>query len=524
MEYIFTIDLGTSGPKVALVSTEGEVVCCVKEPTRVNLLPNGGAEQSPDDWWRAITAAADKVWQESPVSPSDVSAVACSAQWSGTVAVDQKGNPLHDAIIWMDSRGAPYIQQITDGLIKIEGYALSKIVTWIRKTGGAPGKSGKDPIAHILFLKNEKPDVYSQTFRFLEAKDYLNLKLTGQFSASFDSITLHWVTDSRDIDNIHYDDQLMEMAGIEPAKLPELRASTDILDELLPGPAEELGVPAGLPVVMGTPDIQAAAIGSGAVMDFEPHLYVGTSSWITCHVPYKKTDLFHNMASIPSGIPGKYFIANEQETAGACLDFLIRNVMNHALPQDDSIPDSLYTELNSAAAAIPAGSDGLLFLPWLYGERTPVEDHTIRGGFTNLSLSHGKGHLVRSVMEGVALNARWLLKYVEKFARKRMDNIHFIGGGANSAVWCQIMADVLGRTILQVKDPLYANARGTAALAAVALGETSFEQFGANIQIAQTFHPNGENATLYEDRFDVFLKVYKQNKKIHAHLNRQQTE
>ena len=172
---------------------------------------------------------------------------------------------------------------------------------------------------------------------------------------------------------------------------------------------------------MGTPDVQSAAIGSGAVKDYEGHIYIGTSSWLTCHVPFKKTDILHNMASLPSALPGKYFVANATETAGACINWLRDNLLfpDDAL-RDGPAPSDFYARLNAVAAEAPPGSDKVIFTPWLIGERSPVADATLRGAFFNQSLSTTRAHLCRAVMEGVAYNSRWLLQYVEKFIGRRM--------------------------------------------------------------------------------------------------------
>ncbi|MFQ5577977.1 MAG: FGGY-family carbohydrate kinase [Anaerolineae bacterium] len=520
-KYILAIDLGTSGPKVALVTTGGDVVACEFEPTSLQLLPGGGAEQNPADWWQAIVAAARRVRQQ-PMAPADaIVAVSCTAQWSGTVAVDWDGNPLMNAIIWMDSRGEPYVRKITGGLLKVEGYGLGKLLTWLRLTGGIPAQSGKDPIAHILYIKHRHPDIYRQTYKFLEPKDYINLRLTGRFAASFDSIALHWLTDNRDLSNVTYNNRLIRLSTIKREKLPDLKQAVDILGPLKPDAARELGLPEGVPVVMGTPDVQSAAIGSGAVKEFEAHLYIGTSSWLTCHVPFKKTDILHNMASLPSAIPGRYFIANEQETAGACLNFLRDNILYH---QDELLAETgqpdLYKIFDRIVERTPAGSNRLIFTPWLYGERTPVEDHTVRGGLYNLSLQTTREHLIRAVFEGVAFNSRWLLKYVEKFVKRPFETINMIGGGANSNIWCQIHADVLGRTVRQVQDPIQANARGAAFLAAVALGYVSWNDVSERIHIANTYRPNPEHRALYDDLFKEFMNIYRRNRPIYAQLNR----
>ena len=519
------IDLGTSGPKVALVSVKGEVLAFEIERTPVTLLPGGGAEQAPGDWWKAICRAARRLLARPTIRKEVIVGLCCTSQWSGTVAVDREGSPLGNAIIWMDSRGAPYVRDITSGPLRMAGYGIDKLWAWVRLTGGIPSRSGKDSIAHILFLKHEKPDVYHAAHKFLEPKDYLNLKLTGRYAASYDSMTLHWVTDNRRIDRIDYHEGLLKLAGLDRATLPDLKASVDVLGPLLPSAAKDIGLPNGLPVVMGTPDLHSAAIGSGAVRDYDAHLYIGTSSWLTCHVPFKKTDLLHNMATIPSAIPGRYFIANEQEMAGGCLAFLRDEIL---FPPEDGTPaddaERSFAALESLAREVPAGSRGLIFTPWLYGERTPVDDHTLRGGFHNLSLEADRGALVRAVLEGVAYNSCWLMGYVERFIKRPLTHIHMVGGGANSDLWCQICADVLDRTIHQVQDPVEVNARGAGILAAVALGYGRFEDIAKGVAIAGTYTPDPARHRRYRTLFREFLEIYRKNRRIHARLNRQRPQ
>jgi xylulokinase len=298
-----------------------------------------------------------------------------------------------------------------------------------------------------------------------------------------------------------------------------------VLGLIRPEIAAELGLPQHVQVIMGTSDMHSAAIGSGAVRDYEAHLYIGTSSWISCHVPFKKTDVFHNIASLPSAIPGRYFVVNEQETAGACLRYLKENILFHpdelAQEQDQT---NVYQLFDQIVARAPAGSDRVIFTPWLNGERTPVDDHLTRGAFYNLSLRHTREHLIRAVFEGVAFNTRWLLGYVEKFTGRPFPMINMIGGGATSNIWCQIHADILNRPIRQMKDPIQANARGAAILAGVALGATTFEQAADLVEVEQEYQPDPTHRRLYDELSATFIKIYKQNQKIYAHLNRREVE
>jgi xylulokinase len=329
------------------------------------------------------------------------------------------------------------------------------------------------------------------------------------------------LTDNRDIAHIGYHDRLLALAGVGRAKLPELMHSTAILGSLTATAAEQLGLPAGIPVVAGTTDSQSAAIGAGAVEDYAAHLYVGTSSWISCHVPFKKTDLFHNMAALPSAVPGRYYIGNEQECAGVCLTFLRDNLFYPKDALTGAVPPAdAYQIFDRLADSVPAGSDRVIFTPWLYGERTPIEDHAVRGGFFNVSLKTERAHLVRAVFEGVAYNSRWLLQCVERFFRRRLDGLNMIGGGAKSDVWCQVFADVLDRPIRQVRGPLQANARGAGFVAAVALGRLSFADVPSRVAIATTFHPDPKNRKIYDELFQEFLSIYKNNGRAYARLNR----
>ena len=271
---------------------------------------------------------------------------------------------------------------------------------------------------------------------------------------------------------------------------------------------------------MGTPDTESAAVGSGAVRDFEAHLYIGTSSWLTCHVPFKKTDIGSSITSLPSGIPGRYWVATEQDIAGGCLTVLRDNIF---WPDDElssgAPPPDAFQAFDRIAEGVPAGSGKLIFTPWLNGERTPVENHLVRGGFFNQSLNTTRAHLIRAVFEGVAYNTRWMHQHVERFVKKRFDAINFVGGGAKSSLWCQIHADVLNRRIRQVKDSGLANVRGAAFIALVALGYITFDDIPERVEITKTYDPNPDNRKIYDELFAEFLNIYKNNKRAYARLN-----
>ena len=510
---ILTIDLGTSGPKVSVFDSRAQMIDYEFAEVPLILIGEDGREQRPSDWTDAIRSCYNAIRQRGKFNPKDIIALNITTQWSGTVAVDEKGEPLMNSIIWMDSRGAKYAQKLMHGPIRVDGYGIGKALKWVRITGAGPSPSGKDSISHILYIKDKLPEIYKKTYKFLEPKDYLNLYFTGIMAASFDSITVHWITDNRDINKIKYSDELIKITGVDRAKLPDLIPPNSLLGTIKRELADELGLSHDVKVISGTPDTHSAAIGSGAVRDFEPHLYIGTSSWLICHAPWKKTDMFHQMGTIPAGIPGKYLLVNEQETTGACLNFVKNNIFYH---EDDlgtgKAPDDFYKRMDKVVSKVPAGSNGVIFTPWLNGERSPVDDHHARGGFHNLSLSSNRGHMLRAVFEGIACNNRWLLSYAEKLSGKKFEAINFIGGGANSDVWSQILADVFDRPVRQMKQPLNANSRGTAFLALMSLGLLKVEEVSALAEVNHTFQPNPANRKLYDDLFAQYVEIYNTNK------------
>ena len=517
---ILAIDLGTSGMKVALISVSGKVLGWEAEPVRLILTPDGGAEQSPEEWWQAFLSAAGRLMKQTQASGQNVIAVCASTQGEGTVAVDKDGNALGNAILWMDMRGAANLKKQIGGMVNISGAGISNVLRFVRLTGGMPSMTGKDPAAHMLFIRDTMPEIYKKTYKFLNVLDYINLRLTGEFVASFDSIVTSWVTDNRNPDDVHYDDSLIRILGIDREKLPEVVACTKVIGDLRGEVANALGLSSNVKVVAGAIDNTAAAIGAGAVEDYALHLYIGTSSWMTAHVPFKKTDVASSLASIPCAVPGRYLLTALQATAGGNLTFLRDNIIYHKdeLLQEADVPD-IFKVLDQIADRVPAGSNGVMYTPWIWGERAPVDDKTLRAGLYNLSLNSTREDIIRAFLEGIAYNTRWLLSPVEKFMGRNVSSINIVGGGAQSDVWCQIFADVMNVDIKQVADPIYANARGAAWIAAVGVGEIKYSDIPGLIRYRKTYLPQSANRAMYDGRFEVFKRIYKQMKGIYYSLN-----
>jgi xylulokinase len=515
---VLAVDLGTSGCKCALATLEGAVLDWAYRP--VTLYVEGvAAEQEPEDWWQALVGAAGELFARDPAARDAVVAVCCSTQGEGTVCVDRDGKAIGRALTWLDMRGETAIGERAGGRFRVAGYGPVALWRWLRLTGGAPALSGKDSAGHIAYLIKREPERYARAYKLLNVLDYLNLRLSGRFVATRDSILTAWVTDNRHGES-RYDRRLIAQLGVDADKLPEIVASTDVLGPLTAGAAEALGLKRAVVVVAGAIENAAVAVGPGAVADYETHLYLGTSSWLGAHVPFKKTDLLSKIAAVPGAISGRYLATALQSAAGANLSFFRDRILYHPdeLLSDEQRPD-VYQALDRIAASVPAGARGLLYTPWLFGERTPVDDPSLRAGLINLSLEHSRADIVRAFLEGVALNSRWMLEPFERFLGRGGQPLTAVGGCAQSDLWCQILADATGRAIRQPEAPIQANAAGAALIAAVGIGALGFDDVPALMRWRRVYEPQRETRALYDDRFATFKEVHRRLAPLYRRLN-----
>lgn len=519
--YVLAIDLGSGGPKVGLVASTGDIVASAAGRTTTYFFPEGGSEQDPHEWWRTISEAVKEVLSRAAVPAQRIVAVSCTSMWSVIVPVDEHGEPLMNAVHWLDTRGGPYNRAIAKGFPSIQGYGLGRLLKWVRRTGMAPTHGGVDALGHMLFIKNERPEVYRKTYKFLEPMDYINLRLTGRCVSCQSNVFPMMMTDNRRPSITEYDPGLLRLAGIDKEKLPELLPNDGIVGPLLPSVAEQFGLDPSTKVILAANDNHTAAIGAGAVRDFDAVWVLGRSGFLAGHVPFKKTDILHAITTMPSPLPGRYLILAEMGNAGQSVEFFLNNVVypNDEYRSGSPLPADRYGRLSRAAAEAPPGSGGVLFMPWLNGSLTPQENPLMRGGFLNLSHKVTRGHLSRAVLEGCAFHLRWMLGPVEKFMGRRFRFLRLGGGGALSDVWAQIHADVVGMPIHQLSDPLNANVRGAAFLAFDRLGYGSIADVPDKIGIARVYEPSAGHRELYDRLFRQFLAAYRRTEPICTALN-----
>ncbi len=510
-------DVGTTNLKAALLNADFGILGLTSEIYPLYVPKKGYAEQDPLDWWRAVVKATNRLIREKNVDTSKIAAIVFSGQTLSTVLINKNGEPLMRSMTWMDARAAPQAKRlIGKGIIKISGYNLFTLLRFLRITGGGPGLAGKDHLPRIVWVKENMPETYRDTYKFLDSNGFMIYKATGKTVISGFDAHLTWMMDTRP-GAYHWSTTILKKYRIDAEKLPEIRRPTDVAGRLTSEAAKELNLFEGIPVMVGAGDVASVALGSGAVNENDYFLYIGTSDFMGTHISKRKTDVSHYMGSICSAIPGMYLYTGEQETAGSCLDWAKDQFFKDV---EKEVGSKVYDELNDAAGRIPTGSKGLMFTPWLSGEKTPIDNHYIRGGFHNLSIEHNRDHAVRAVMEGVALNIRWAYRCMEKKVGQSKW-VNFVGGGAKGKTWCQIVADVLDREVRQVENPSQAGVRGATMIATVALGiYRDFPAAAKGIKIIGVFRPNPRKTKLYDALFVMFKKLYESNKNICKELNK----
>lgn len=523
-KYILAHELGTSSNKAILTTVLGEIVATVHQKYPLYHPKPGYAEEEPGDWWEAVCNTTRELLSSTGIRPEAIAGVTFSSQMQSLIPLAADGTPLSRSMIWLDGRSADIIRERLWLPPRILGFNIFRLIRFLRITGGTPGHTGKDQIGKLLWLKEFQPEVFSQTAKFVDAKDYLIFRLTGKVVTSVDVAAVWWLLDTRKNTN-RWHPELCRLAGITPDQLAEVKESGAIVGSVTPEAAGQTGLLPGTPVINGAGDMSAAAVGSGAIDEGELHICLGTSSWVGGHFTKRKIDLAHYTGCVGSAFPNTYYLGMaHQETAGVCLEWLKDRVLYHEeqLKAEAGV-SKIYELFDRLAEKAGPGASGLLFTPWMYGERAPLDDSYVRAGLYNLGLDHSRDHIIRAVLEGIAFNTRWAMETLEHLYAP-VSSLNLIGGGAKSSLWCQIVADITNRIIRQVADPHFAGAKGVALLASASLGFIpSFRDIKKHIAIRNTYHPNPENRRLYDSLFREFKNIYKQNKAWYRRMNRHTT-
>ena len=527
--YVIAYDIGTTGVKTCVfrISETIELLGGVSEGYELYILPGGGAEQEPQEWWDAMCSSTRKALAEAGIAASQIEGISFCSQMQGLVAVDQAGMPLRRAFSYMDQRAEEELKKGMQFGLQVAGANVFRLLKSLSKTGAA-ALSVKDPVWKYKWIESHEPAVFASMYKWLDVKEALIARMTGRCVMTTDSA---FATLLYDIHKKDWSREIADMLGVKWTHLPEIVPCTAQVGELRQQQAEELGLVAGIPVYGGGGDASLVGVGAGAVALGDTHVYSGTSGWVSTVVDKSIVDAGAMVAAIVGAQDGLYNYFAEQETAGKCVEWVkdhlaldeINVYLNHHdldLKHGDreTVHTNLYDYLMAVISEAPIGAGGVIFTPWLHGNRCPFEDPNARGVYFGISLETGKTELVRAVVEGVIYHLRWLLETQEKKTATSLV-IRFVGGGALSDVLCQMLADCLGRTVETVASPQNVGAVGAAAL--VAVGKEiipSLQDAKRLIPAVKTFKPDAEHKKQYDKFYAVYKKIYAANKKLFKEL------
>lgn len=529
MNYILAYDIGTTGVKTCLFEVDKEIslIAGASRGYPLYIMENGGAEQDVDDWWNAMCESTHELFSNVEIGPEQVDGISFCSQMQGLVLVDKDGNPVHRPMSYMDQRAKEEFKKGIANGIQIAGANIFKAIPSIIITGAIPS-SVKDPVWKYNWVKNKEPENFSKVYKWLDVKDYLILRCTGEFAMTQDSAFATMIFDSRK-GRMRWSPKMNRMTGVDIKHLPNIIKSTDKVGGLTAKAAAELGLKEGTPVFGGGGDSSLIGVGAGAVEPGDTHVYSGTSGWVNTVTEKKKVDASSMVAAIVGAQEDRFNYFAEMETAGKCLEWVRDHLAldeigiylekKHVAEDHESVYTSLYEYLTETVDKVPAGSNGVIFTPWLHGNRCPFEDSEAAGMFFNVKLETGKTELIRAVLEGVCYHLRWMLECEDKKI-STSKRLRFVGGGALSAVTCQMLADITGREVETVPSSQNVGSVGAAAVAAVGLGLIpSLADVKKLIKVERVYEPNMNNHQVYNKSFAVFKELYRSNKKLYKALN-----
>lgn len=529
--YIIAYDVGTTAIKTCLFQIDKQIRLLEYDSLAypLRLLDNGGAEQNPEDWWNAMCATTRQVVAGSQLSPDVISSISFCSQMQGLVLVDKEGTPVRPAMSYMDQRAGEQLRAGMNYGLKIAGCNIFRLLKSLIITS-AVAASVKDPVWKYKWVEQKEPGNFDKVHKWLDVKEFLIHKCSGEFVMTADSAFATLLYDVRK-GREGFSKSICRMLGVNPAHLPRIIKSTDQAGTLTEAAAQALGLAEGTPVFGGGGDASLIGVGAGAIKPGSTHIYCGTSGWVSTVVNGPKVDTGSMIAAVAGADKGRYNYFAELETAGKCLEWVKDHLAldeidiylekKNVTESYEKIYTSLYEYMMFAIRNIPSGSNGVIFTPWLHGNRCPFEDSKVRGMFFNIGLDTGKTQLIRSVLEGVCYHMRWMLEAQERKI-KTSPVVRFVGGGALAPLTCQILADILGRKVETVHNPQNAGSVGAAIVATVGLGVIeSMEQAEELIAVSDSFLPNPENKKLYDKYFRIFKRLYLDNKKNFADINKQ---
>lgn len=497
-KYILAHDIGTTGNKAALFNLEGKLISSSYTPYKTFYLKPVWVEQKPSDWWKAFCVSTKNLIESTNIEVKDIECVSFSGQMIGAVPVDRNGTLLREnVLIWSDGRSS-----------KQASYLLDELGGWknfFKITGGGQVVDNYS-ISKIMWFKENEPDIYNKTFKFLQTKDFIINKLTGNFCNDYTDASNSGYLD---IKKREYSKEILKAAGISEDKLPDLHESIDVAGKVTKQASKATGLVEGLPVVEGAGDVSAATFGAGVIDEGIGYICIGSANWTGVYSKEPIMDHETRIVNLCHVIPGVYAPHHTAYTGGIAQQWYKDSFCEIEKLSAEKANMNIYDVLNLKASKVKAGSENVIFLPYLRGGGSPFHNPNSRGAFIGLSLLTRKEHLFRSVLEGVAINFKLM---IDNFERKGVNIKEFraIGGGALSKLWLQIYSDVLNKKIIRSSYLQQANTLGAAVAGGIGVGIYKDEDILRNIlKEKDLFIPDSKSGDKYKRLIPIFLKAYK---------------
>lgn len=521
MPLYLSFDVGTSGVKACLCSikydkthperSEMEIIAAENGQYPLYIGENGVMEQDADEIFGAIARASRAIAGRKDFDPEDIRAICFCGCLIGSVPVDRDGRPLCKAFSFLDSRGKVLLDEESSKPFTFKGIPVRKVLRGLRTALLVPASS-KDFIWRIKWLERYAPELQKRLYKWLNYKEYFVFRATGRFIMTEDTAFSTGLYDSRP-GRKSFDKKLCGMYGIDPGLFPEVVHSTDIIGGLTEKAAEEMGLCPGIPVVAGGNDTSVVSVGAGTVAPGDVNIYTGTCGWVSTVTEKRKVDVSCYMATLTGVQSDSRNLYGQMETAGKALSWARKLIYGESAGRD---------LMEEEAASVPAGSEAVLFTPWLAGSRAPFSDDGIGAMFYNMHADTSKAVLARSALEGVCFQFRWMYECQMKSLKIRSRSIRLCGGAAGSPLFCQILADILGQQIEVPAFPQDSGVIGLCCLSAIATGQLDdFSDIADVVRAEKVYTPDPENRRIYDRLFTLYKELYKANKSILNRLNGQ---
>jgi len=486
LQYTLGLDIGTSAVKALLMDQNGEIAAENSEGYPLFTPNPGWAEQNPEDWWQASQKVIKDLISENEIDNSKIDAVSFSGQMHSSVFLDENMEVIRPAILWSDTRTSAECEEIYERVGGVK--ELAKLVSNPALEGFTAPK--------ILWLRNNEPENYKKVEKVLLPKDYIRYKLSGKLGMDLSDAAGTLLCDVKAED---WSEELMDKLDINPSIMPPVLRSIDVVGTVTAEAAEKTGLSTVTKVVGGGADNACGAVGSGIIKAGRVMASLGSSGVVVAQTEKTEADPEGRIHLFNHAVPGSYYMMGVMLSAGMSFKWMKEKMFNDDLD---------YETLNKEAAAVEAGSEDLIFLPYLYGERTPHADADARGVFFGISGKHARGHFIRSVMEGVSFGLRDSLELIKERGVE-IEEVRLIGGGAKSELWQQITADIFGETI-SILNVEQGPAFGAAIIAGVGAGVFSdFESIVEElVDVVKTVDPIEENVEKYNKNYKIYQNLY----------------